>query len=90
MGLLLWNIFYDGILDQKMPAGVTTVAFADDLAILATAKTDEKLINATNVSIEIVEQWMGENKLTLCAENIEALRMVGRERQADILFKIGN
>lgn len=34
-GTLLWNIFYDRVLEVRLPEGCDVVAYADDLALLA-------------------------------------------------------
>ena len=39
LGPLLWNIMYDGILRLKLPANATIVGFADDIALVITARS---------------------------------------------------
>jgi hypothetical protein len=48
LGPVLWNLIYDGILNIDMPEGVETIAFADDLTVVTTAKTEEQLMRNTN------------------------------------------
>ncbi|KAF0716973.1 Reverse transcriptase domain-containing protein, partial [Aphis craccivora] len=38
LGPTMWNLLYDELLRETMPAGVDVLAFADDLALVATAK----------------------------------------------------
>lgn len=37
LGPTMWNLLYDGLLRETMPTGVEVLAFADDLALVATA-----------------------------------------------------
>ena len=50
LGPLLWNILYDGLLQLKLPRAVTTVAFADDVAIVIVGTHLEDLSNLFSVS----------------------------------------
>lgn len=43
-GPLLWNVLYDDVLSLEQLKGVVTIAYADDLAMVALAKTREELI----------------------------------------------
>lgn len=38
LGPLLWNVMYDGILKLHLPERTTIVGFADDVALVVTAK----------------------------------------------------
>lgn len=38
LGPTLWNLMYDSLLGTRLPMGVTFLAFADDIALVATAK----------------------------------------------------
>lgn len=38
LGLLLWLLFYDGLLRLRVPVGFRLVAYADDLAFVGTAE----------------------------------------------------
>lgn len=48
LGLALWNAFYEGLLTMRLPSGVHLVAFADDVAVVATAHTGELLQRLVN------------------------------------------
>jgi Reverse transcriptase (RNA-dependent DNA polymerase) len=45
LGPLLWNLAYNGVLELPMPEGVRSVAYADDLALVITAKGELDLEN---------------------------------------------
>ena len=46
IGPMLWNILYDGVLE--VPRGTKLIAFADDLAIVVSTRTENGLIGAAN------------------------------------------
>ena len=52
LGLLLWNIMYDGLLRLKLPRAVTPVAFADDITIVIVAKHPDELAHLFNITFE--------------------------------------
>lgn len=58
MGLLLWNIFYDGLLKLEMPTGVQVVGFADDVAVVGTAHITEHLERVSNPALSMVAGWV--------------------------------
>lgn len=47
----LWNIFYDDLLQLKLPVGASTIGFADDLVLLVVNHTTEGLEVATNEAL---------------------------------------
>lgn len=55
LGPTLWNVFYYDLLRAEVPPGVQLVRFADDLAILAVARTSvnlEEIVNPTHSAID--------------------------------------
>lgn len=88
LGPLLWNIMYDDLLRQKLPvtlAGMSTaklVAFADDVAVIATGRTTDWLEIATNNALEIVEKWMEDSGLQLSAAKTEAVMLTSKRAYA--------
>lgn len=51
-----------------MPPGVTTIAHADDLAIVIVAETEAALMNRGNKALQYVGKCLSENKLKLAPE----------------------
>lgn len=72
LGPTLWNIFYDPLMAVPVPAGVRLIAFADDVAIVGTARTGELLEQALNPALEAVSAWMATNGLSLAIHKTEA------------------
>lgn len=56
LGSTLWNVFYDDFLNLDTPPGVKLIGFADDLAVVAVAKTTDSLENSINPTLTTVDQ----------------------------------
>ena len=54
LGPLLWIIIYDGVLRLRLPAGTTSVGFADDITIVSVAKMVREIEEKTNAAIKYV------------------------------------
>lgn len=78
IGPLLWNIFYDGLLELPLPVGVRLVGFADDLAVLGTAHTTELLEMAVNPALVMVAEWMAENGLSVSVAKTKAIMLTSK------------
>lgn len=81
LGPILWNIMYDDLLRTEMPRNIpgisssTVIAFADDVAVLATGHTTALLEAAMNQSLEAVARWMADRGLTLSVSKTEAIML---------------
>lgn len=51
LGSLFWNIIYDAFLDMKLLGGAFIVGYADDAAVVVTARTAETLSIVANDSL---------------------------------------
>lgn len=80
LGPLLWNILYDPILDLPLPVGATTIAYADDLAVVITAKTDTEIKETANESITVINEWLKHRGLRLAPEKSEACLLSGKKK----------
>jgi hypothetical protein len=88
LGPILWNVLYDGVLRLPMEDGVTVIGYADDLALVVTAKTEADLMLRTNCAISQIRAWLEENHLSLAPDKTEAVVMAGRRRLAPITFRV--
>ncbi|KAH0820966.1 hypothetical protein GEV33_001825 [Tenebrio molitor] len=86
LGPVLWNIMYDGVLRVEVPVGVRLVAFADDLAIVGTARTEESLVDCVDRALSMVAEWMKRTGLRLATQKTEAVLLVGRRRPRKVKF----
>lgn len=89
LGPLLWNILYDGILRQGYPTGTTAFAYADDLALVVTARTEEELERNARVAVRCVERHLLDINLQLAPEKTEAVIMAGRRVLRPITIAVG-
>lgn len=80
LGPALWNAMYDGLLRVPMPSDASIVAFADDVAILVTAKTTSSLCLAAKEALAGVKSWLAGAGLRLAVEKTEAV-FFSRKRQ---------
>lgn len=84
LGPLLWNIMYDGLLDTDLGVDCTgfssssLVAFADDVAIIATGRDTANLVSAMNSALAAVADWMMENGLKLSVHKTEAVMLTSK------------
>lgn len=56
LGPTLWNILYDGLLRIHLPPGVSFLAFADDVALVAIGKDTIVLSNLLTDAAEIAKR----------------------------------
>jgi hypothetical protein len=90
LGLLLWNVFYDGVLEVEVPPGIDMIAYADDLALIATSKERNTLEQIIKHSVNRIEEWMLANGLELAPGKTEAVILSGRRKLKTIKVKVGN
>lgn len=84
LGPTLWNVAYDGVLRIELPEGVSTVAYADDLAIIVKARQERQLEERANTAMEAVARWMEDHCLELAPEKTEAVLLIGRRACAPL------
>lgn len=88
LGPTLWNVLYDGVLELKLTEGATTIAFADDLALIVLAEDEEELVYRVNESLRRIDGWMQRNKLELAPQKTESVIMKGTRRKHNVCFKL--
>ncbi|KAG5861691.1 hypothetical protein JTB14_002321 [Gonioctena quinquepunctata] len=89
LGPTLWNVSYDGVLRKSYPEGVEAVAFADDLALTVRANSEYEMKHKAEIAIEIVENWMEENGLTLAKHKTETVVLKGPRNKDNIVIHAG-
>jgi hypothetical protein len=78
LGPLLWNITYDDVLRLQMPEGASLIGFADDLAVVASARDVDVAIEVATNAVDRVARWLETNGLQLASEKTEATWMSTR------------
>lgn len=89
LGPLLWCMFYDEVLLQDMDVNVEFSCYADDLAILVTAKTRVKLRGMANRAINQVLVKLSEMGLEIAHQKTEAVMLVSRRDQLQMELTVG-
>lgn len=83
LGPTLWNLLYNGILENEYTAGVAPVAYADDLAFVVGAKSAPELQGRVENTLKRVNKWLRSKKLEMAAEKTEICVLKGgRQRQS--------
>lgn len=88
LGPLLWNVLYDQVLTMPLTEGATSVAYADDLAIMVEATDERELQHRVSESIARVSGWMTKNNLTLAPQKTEAIILKGPRSRAHVYFEV--
>lgn len=78
LGPTLWNVAYDDLLAMDVPPGAHLVGFADDLAVVGTARTGEQLQEIVNRTLRMVDEWMASHGLQLAHHKTEAVMLTRR------------
>lgn len=73
LGPLLWNVMYDGLLNLTLPEGSGVIGFADDVAVVATARTTQILEIKMNECMRRASEWLRDNGLELALHKTEAV-----------------
>ena len=90
LGPTLWNIMYDGIFKLPLPAGVTLVGFADDIALVAVAKLKEEISRICNESIDMIHSWLQSVGLNLADHKTEAVLITHHKVKEQFSFCVGD
>lgn len=88
LGPVLWNILYDDLFKIALPAGVTLIGFADDVAVTVVAKTEEALMGSANLAMREVAKWMQSRQLELAPQKTEAIILTKKRKIGPIRFEI--
>lgn len=90
MGPTLWNVMYDEVLRLDLHKRAKTIGFADDLAIVVTAKRVEEITRICNHTIRLVRGWIRSTGLQLAEHKTEAILISSRKLKETITLTIGD
>ena len=88
LGPTLWNILYDGLLRIELLSGTSLIGFADDIAMVVTAKDEQTLMNTANASLLRVSKWITGRQLQLAPEKTEAVLLTTKRKITPIQFNV--
>lgn len=80
IGPTLWNIFYDDLLQQRLPEGIEIIVFADDIAMVGIAKDTDSLEVAMNSALSMVSEWIATNGLRISPSKTVAMTLTSKRR----------
>lgn len=85
-----WAIMYDSILRLPYPSGVEPFAFADDLLLTCSAKSEFEVQMIANEALYLIEKWAWENNMEFNPDKTKFM-MVSRRRRnrATHLYLLG-
>ena len=89
LGPTLWNLAYDGVLRLPLPEGAELVGFADDLGLVATARTVEQLEAKCNDCVARVCEWLERHGLELAPAKTELVVFRGKRRIDQLQLRVG-
>lgn len=88
LGPVLWNVLYDGVLDLPLTEGATSIAYADDLAVLVEAEDAPELVFRVNESLDRIKEWMEHKNLEIAPQKTEAILLKGSRKRESISFEV--
>lgn len=94
LGPLLWNLMYDGLLridtggNVEGMSSTSLVAFADDVAVVATRHTTSILEEVTNNALAKIAECMDSTGLTLAADKTEAVMLTTKRGYEKPVFSM--
>ena len=88
LGPLLWNVQYDGVFDVEVPMGVEIIGYADDLAVLVTAKREQELQLKANIALASAIQWIEGKDLRVAANKTEVVLLAGRRKLKELVVTV--
>jgi len=80
---------YDGILRITMPEGARLIGFADDVAIVVTAKKLPDAERICNEAGKRASEWLDSKGLALAAQKTEAILISSRQKVEAATIEIG-
>lgn len=88
LGPKLWNVLYDDLFKIDLPVGVHMVGFADDVALVVVAETEDLLMTKANTALEETSKWMTSKHLELAPKKSEAVILTTKRKVKAIEFNV--
>ena len=90
LGPLLWNLCYDDVFSVQVPDGVKIVGYADDLALVAVAKTGAILCHKINAAVADLTEHLHAKSLQIVPDKTEVVLLSGRRKLREITVSVGD
>ncbi|KAL1487808.1 hypothetical protein ABEB36_015563 [Hypothenemus hampei] len=89
LGPTLWNLFYNRVLEHPLP-NTTLIAYADDLAIIVSAKTKDKLREIAQTAVSRMARELEGMQLKIAPQKTEIVLLSGRRKVIEMDLTVGN
>lgn len=89
LGPTLWNLTYDEIMETRVDRGVELIAYADDLAVVVTAKSGEALERKAGYNVNKIIERIGEMGLKVAKTKTEMVLIEGRRKVTKCEIQLG-
>lgn len=86
--LILYNIFYDGLLRAQLPNGASLVGFADDIALVVINNASKDMEDSVNEALTRIMRWVSNRGIKLTHTKMEKVMLTRKwtYKQPWILF----
>lgn len=88
LGPTLWNVLYDDLLSMPLPRGVEYLAFADDVALVATVEETYTLEKMLSTAAKQVVTKLADIGLELAAQKSEAIVITGKRQHNEMTIDV--
>lgn len=89
LGPDLWNVLYDGLLSISLPQDVEILAFADDIALVATAQVTYLLEERLEEAFAATVDWLSTHGLEVAMDKTEAIVLTRRNVRNTMQVSLG-
>lgn len=79
LGPTLWNAVYDELLEMPTTPGTHLIGFADDLALVATAREPATLEAIANRTLNDIDRWMTDKGLQIVPTKTKAIIITNKK-----------
>ncbi|GBP96680.1 Retrovirus-related Pol polyprotein from type-1 retrotransposable element R1 [Eumeta japonica] len=81
----LWNVLLDDLLRLPFPAGVKTVAYADDVTVLVEASSRAEIERRSAQALDLMQDWGRRNRLAFAPAKSCTMTVKGRLQRPPIV-----
>ncbi|GBP52924.1 Putative 115 kDa protein in type-1 retrotransposable element R1DM [Eumeta japonica] len=85
LGPALWNVLLDDLLRLPFPAGVKTVAYADDVTVLVEASSRAEIERRSAQALDLMQDWGRRNRLAFAPAKSCTMTVKGRLQRPPIV-----
>ncbi|GBP97334.1 Retrovirus-related Pol polyprotein from type-1 retrotransposable element R1 [Eumeta japonica] len=85
LGPALWNVLLDDLLRLPFPAGVKTVAYADDVTVLVEASSRAEIERLSAQALGLILDWGRRNRLAFAPAKSCTMTVKGRLQRPPII-----